>query len=499
MYQTLKYIFVRIGISFFLLITFGFFVLYFVHEVALPNADFNDSFVQWLIFIVCVFFGFIAYGLIGEQQFYNAMQKFKDISSTAEPLEVIAGFQSLLDFTHSSNFLPGQGRRLRNAVIMRFADYLLFAGQDGDQAQKIYLKAFLLEPKNSPYRTPLLAILERGGDLTDEEIDLLLVILKAEEFCDDAIVNYLASLFLRKCLLTRKIEPVFLSAIEYKSEDSKEIVGFVLPQLLKKKRSDSLALRFYLGALRWESPETSQAREIITRAYCQGLWKGIDPPLHQKCGEVFQELNFQGRSDMMEEVDGSRLSSKIKKIDLFSKDDLLQLENLKVRLGLSKPFLEYFKDGLKSIFTVFFNLVKMFVLSLFKLRTWVVVSIAAVILMGVLNYLERQVPQERAGQTEQKTKVDALKSPDSGEKLKIHTIQVAAVTSAKKARGAMELLREKGVRDIYLVKTKRKSGGFWHKIRIGRFDSKENALRFANQLIGQKSIENYNVISLPVN
>ena len=63
----------------------------------------------------------------------------------------------------------------------------------------------------------------------------------------------------------------------------------------------------------------------------------------------------------------------------------------------------------------------------------------------------------------------------------------------------MELLREKGVRDIYLVKTKRKSGGFWHKIRIGRFDSKENALRFANQLIGQKSIENYNVISLPVN
>ena len=65
------------------------------------------------------------------------MQKFKDISSTAEPLEVIAGFQSVLDFTHSSHFLPGRGSRLRNAVIMRFADYLLFAGQDGDQAQKM--------------------------------------------------------------------------------------------------------------------------------------------------------------------------------------------------------------------------------------------------------------------------------------------------------------------------------------------------------------------------
>ena len=98
MYQTLKYIFIRIGLSFFLLATFGFFTLYFIHEMALPSAVFNDSFAQWLIFIICIFFGFFAYGLIGEQRFHNAMHRFKDIPSTADPIEVIDRFQAILEF-----------------------------------------------------------------------------------------------------------------------------------------------------------------------------------------------------------------------------------------------------------------------------------------------------------------------------------------------------------------------------------------------------------------
>ena len=90
-----------------------------------------------------VFVGFFAFGLIGEKRFRNAMHNFEDIPSTADPVEVIDGFQTVLDYTYSSYFLPGQGRRLRNDVIMKFADYLLFAGRDDSRAQKIFLKAFL--------------------------------------------------------------------------------------------------------------------------------------------------------------------------------------------------------------------------------------------------------------------------------------------------------------------------------------------------------------------
>ena len=83
--------------------------------------------------------------------------------------------------------------------------------------------------------------------------------------------------------------------------------------------------------------------------------------------------------------------------------------------------------------------------------------------------------------------------------VKIYTLQVAAFTSSRQANELINSLRKKGVRDVYKVKTKRNSGETWYKIRLGRFKSNKSARRFANQLIHQKSIKNYFVISLPVN
>ena len=498
------------GLSFLLMITFGFFTLYFIHEVALPSTAFDDSFLQWFLFVISVFVGFFAFGLVGEQRFHNAMHNFKDISSTADPVDVIDGFQTVLDFTYSSYFLPGQGRRLRNHVIMHFADYLLFAGRDDSRAQKIFLKAFLLQPEDSPYRAPLLSILGRGGDLTTGEIDLLLVILKAEEFCDDVIVSHLASLFLRKYLFTRKTEPVFLSALESGSEESEGIVGFVLPRLLENQRSDSFALRFYLGALPWKSPGTSQAREITARAYCEGNLKGIDPSLHQKCEEAFQELDLERRTELMREVEESRFASKVGKIKLFSRGDLRQLEKLKVRIGLSKSFAEYFGGWFGALFKFVRSLAQLLVLgfldglvafSRLNLRTRVtVVSALVILLMAGLGYRDWQVQQENATRMELEAKrTGEGKNLGREGGVEIHTLQVAAFPSSKQASRLVDSLTKKGIRGVYQVKSKKKSGGNWYKIRIGRFESKEDARRLASQLIDQKSIKNYFIISLAVN
>ena len=495
MYQTLKHFFIRIGLSFFLLVTFGFFTLYFLHEVALPNTVFDDSLIQWSLFLICIFIGFFAYGLIGEQRFHNAMHNFKDISSAEDPEEVIDGFQAVLDFTYSAYFLPGQGKRLRNNVILQFADYLLFAGREDSRAQKIYLKAFFLRPNDFAYRAPLLSIFRKGDDLTSEEIDLLLVILKAGKYRDDVIVSNLSSLFLSKHLFTKKTEPVFLAALKNENENSEEIVNLVLPQLLEAKRSDSFALHFYLRALSWESPSTSQAREIVSRSYCEGVWKGADPSLHQKCGEVFQELNYKCRSDMMREVAESRLPSKVKKLKLLNEDDLLELKKLKAQMGFSKSFLEYFRDLFWSRVKVFLNLIRTLISNFLKIKAWVFIIV--IILTAGLGYRGWQVQQKKAVQMESEVIGTQEKILDNRGKSEIHTFQVAAFTSFKQARSLIDLLKKKGVRNVYQVKTKRKSGETWYKIRVGRFDSKENARRFADQLIDQKTIKNYFIISLP--
>jgi len=131
------------------------------------------------------------------------------------------------------------------------------------------------------------------------------------------------------------------------------------------------------------------------------------------------------------------------------------------------------------------------------IRTWF--FIVVVILITSLIYRGWQSQQAIVLGVEGKL-IDPKEKKISGlEKTQIHALQVAAFTSSKQARELINSLKKKGVRDVYQVRTKRKSGEIWYKIRVGRFDSKDNAQIFARQLIEQKTIKNYFIISLSVN
>jgi cell division protein FtsN len=136
-----------------------------------------------------------------------------------------------------------------------------------------------------------------------------------------------------------------------------------------------------------------------------------------------------------------------------------------------------------------------------NLRTRVtVVSALVVLLMAGLGYRDWQVQQENAARMELKAKrTGEGKNLGREGGVKIHTLQVAAFPSSKQASRLVDSLTKKGIRGVYQVKSKNKSGGNWYKIRIGRFESKEDARRLASQLIDQKSIKNYFIISLAVN
>ena len=47
------------------------------------------------------------------------------------------------------------------------------------------------------------------------------------------------------------------------------------------------------------------------------------------------------------------VSSKVKKIKLFSKDDMEQLGKIKIQLGISKSFIGYFKDRVYDVLKFF--------------------------------------------------------------------------------------------------------------------------------------------------
>jgi len=398
MFQTIKYFLVRAGISLFLLLVFGFFTLYVVHEIALPNTAFDDGMIQSAILFICVFMGFFAYGQIGDQLFLNAFHALKDVGPLFDKEVIVRQFENLLRFTESSYFLPGQARRFRGLVVRKYADYLLSIGREEPEALKIYLKAFLQNPENSKFRAPLLSILGQGGDLSENEIDLLLVMVRAEEFKDAFIVNHLASIFLRQKKLTGKTEPVFLSAVENKSNDASEILRFVIPVLLENQRADIFALRFYLRALTLNLPGENEIRGILGKAFTEGHFEGIDPVLHDKCGQSFASMEPDRQAEIRAAVEANRLSGRLKKVNLFNREDKQDISRLKVRFGIQKSIFQKLGDGVFWIGRFLQDLGRKFFFKLIdglilfgKARLWVkLVTLPALgfLILAGLGFLE---------------------------------------------------------------------------------------------------------------
>ena len=69
--------------------------------------------------------------------------------------------------------------------------------------------------------------------------------------------------------------------------------------------------------------------------------------------------------------------------------------------------------------------------------------------------------------------------------------------SAKQANNLVIKLKGNGLKNLYVVKSKRRSGGHWYKLRVGQFASKRRGSEFANRLVAAKTMKNYFIISLP--
>ena len=509
MFQTIKYFLVRIGISLFLLLVFGFFALYVVHEIALPRTAFDDVMIQWALLLICVFMGFFAYGQIGEQRFLNAFHALKDVGPLSDQEVIIRQFEGLIRFTESAYFLPGSARRFRGRVVRKYADYLLSIGREEPEALKIYLKAFLQNPENSKFHAPLLSILDKGGDLSENEIDLLLVMVRAEEFKDTYIVNHLASIFLREEKLTGKTEPVFLNAVENESNAVKEILQFVVPVLLENQRSDIFALRFYLQALPLNLLEEDEMRKILGKAFFEGHLMGIDPVIHDKCGQVFASMGLDLQAEISEAVEANRISGKLKKINLFNREDKQDISRLKVRLGIQKTLFQKLGDGifwvghsLQGLGRKVFLKVIGGVILFSKARFWVKLMslpLLGLFVLAVLGLLEWRATQLANG-TDKELRTKAIVSvskPVAKKPDKVYTIQVAAVTSPKKAKQLIESLKRNGVEKVFIAKSVRMAGGSWHKIHVGPFEKKYNALKLAKRMMDEKLIKNYFLLSKP--
>ena len=506
--QTVKFYFARFVCMLFLMFGIGFSSLYFIHEVALPNIVFDDWAVQWSIFIVCLFFGFIGYGMLGEQRFSNALHNLKNISPDSLSKNIKFQFENLIEFTYSSYFLPSTGKRFRNLSVLQYADYLLSIGEESPRALSYYVQAFIQSPQNSRFRKPLLSILNRGQELSVQEMDLLLIMYQQEKQHDPVFTSYLARLFLRAKQWSGQTEPLFLSALDEKNELSEEIVKFVLPIYLAHRRTDERALTFFVKALEFSVAKEMQIKFILAQSYCEGNLLGVAPDLHKKCEEIFYKLEPSEQEELKSKVDETRIAFKLKKVKLFRKEDLQDLKRLKVEIGLAATKTSLIVKGIIWFGLGLRNFGRWMLLKtlhgayLFgnlsfkkKFATFFIVSI--LIMIG-MSFKEVWSPNSGQGKgTFQRSPIVSKGSIKSKKGSRVFTIQIAAVNSAKQANKLVKKLKRKNIENLYLVKSKRRSGGFWYKLRAGKFSSKIKASEFANQLIASKKVKNYFITTIP--
>ncbi len=503
-YQSYKYFIVRLGISIFFLLTMGFMALYFIHEIVLQQAVIQGDAIKWGMVFISLVVGFTAYGFIGESSFKKALEDLDDIDLKTDEKNVVKQFEKLLRLTYSSCFLPGKGKKLRQKVTRKYAGYLLGLGKEDPRSLKLYLSAFLQYPEDSKFRSPLISVLTRKKDLDRRERDLLLAMLKAEDYQDAEIFNHLVSVLIRQKQFTSKTEPLFARALENRIEQADHVVEFLLPILLKKKREDEFAIRVYLNILPLVSPSLqTDLKESIARNYCEAKFINADPFLHERCGTVFESLTLEDQKRLMQAAEDKNVFGKWQAVKIFTMEDRRALETWKTQLGLTRSTVRRVYDGggwlMDGVRSLIKNLTLKFLagLKIFGARSlkFKLVSVACflTVLIAGLGFLElgsmSQVNFPRFGQ-------DAVSKNETAATALVHTIQIGAVTSQEKVDEILRYLKSRNVADLYVVKVKRQTGGYWHKIRAGRFKTEEEAKEFGNRLIDRKAIKNYFVITL---
>ncbi|NIQ02894.1 MAG: hypothetical protein GWM98_23045 [Nitrospinaceae bacterium] len=501
-YQSFKYYLVRTGLSLFIFLVTGFLTLFFVHEIALPGVHINDFWIKIVLMLVSLFFGFVVYGMFGEHQFFKALEGLKRINLKDPDPEIRKQFQNLVDFTGSSFFLVNRGRELREKVLQDYASFLLSTGADDPEALNIFLKAYLADPQQTAFRHILVSTLTRKKDLGDPEADLLLTILKTEEYQDRDLLDFMVSFFLEQEKFTNQSEPVLLNALQLKTGQEEQIIRFLLPMLVEKGRTDYLAVHFYLQAWPYLSADNQKiVAPLVGKCYAEEWFKVLDPELHSQCQEVFETLDKSEKEHFVRLARESRVGERWKQVQLVNPDDRRALERLKTAAGLSPTGREKINEDMGRLFQGILGLIKRFVFKIFDgLSALGSIGTPYKLILGALAagglwYVALGVDWKSWIKSRQPQAV-VPPPQETPVAQQVHTIQIAAVKSKEKADQTVSRLKKKKINEVYVVKTKRTSGGFWYKIRVGKFGRKAEAEAYALRLMENKTIRSYFIISL---
>jgi hypothetical protein len=240
---------------------------------------------------------------------------------------------------------------------------------------------------------------------------------------------------------------------------------------------------------------------LVSTSYCEERFKVLDPDLHARCQQVFTSLEPQTQERLLRMSKDAKVSEQWKRVELFHSDDKQALERLKVYTGLSPTFWQVLGKKVAGLGGGVFNLIKKVVFKMFdglnvlgSMNTAAKLLLAGLIFGGM--YFAAVTVDWKALIPAPQPVPTAPPEQAAVPPVKVFTLQVAAVKDKNQADTTVRQLKKKKVEKVYVVKIPRKEGGFWYKVRVGKFRERDTAEKVAAILMNQKKIRSYFIIAL---
>ena len=251
-------------------------------------------------------------------------------------------------------------------------------------------------------------------------------------------------------------------------------------------------------------------KDLLALCYLENRFRVSDPEIHGRCRKIYESLPSDAQAALKEQVEEGRIAGKWKRVKLFNAEDRRALKALLMHVGVVRSWGRRLVEGLIFLIRQTGRLIRKGILKLLdgarlfgklparvKLTTLGLTLLAGLLAAVLIDW--RMSPLTDDWELNTPSRENWENSPPGRaivDPNRVYTIQVGAVTSQAKADRFISLLKRNKISGVYVLKVKRKRGGYWYKIRVGSFDSKDEAQQVARRLVRRNLIKNYFLITL---
>lgn len=444
---TFRWLILRLFWSLLLLPLVAFPLLWFLHEVAFPQAYFADEFVVafvWILIFAATSWVVSRFGMKRFTYLEEAGQKALAQNQEEEIEEVFALMQSLF-----------AGGLLSERFQRRIKPRLL----------RQYFSFYAAHPENARYREQLLEAL-RAGIRAEESYDVLKsfvlvqpaltlpIIDLAEELLerqpdDNDLLVFLTRQYLRERQTHYRAEHIYAKSLAGSGTLTPEILSLCLERLVRLRRRDEFAAWSYVRAFQTGERQSSAIRRLLYETHRSYQHLGRRDALAHVITTIVADFTTEEIANWEVEQQEKRLRS-------------LRFRVARVLFHLQQWLLELYSR-------------------LRERRKWTFAAIGVVIVLGV-GYLAlfRNGTQNR---------VEATPVAAAEDSTAVYfALQVGALRSVKIAEGEATKFRRRGL-EVHVLKPGPSQR--LHRIRVGKYRSKQAAQMAADSLKAAGLVRDY--------